>query len=173
MPEASVACRHLEAGCRVFMVEWPTRTENHGHPGLDEYVDTMLRACIERVRELTGEARVHLCGHSVGGIFAALAAALYPDSVARLALLGTPLNFGPEIGTLGRLATQWPDTRSLIGSAEFLLGSALNMISLLASPRAFVFDRAGDWLACLADAGAMRRHLLAERWFLTHDRPPA
>lgn len=51
---------------------------------------TNLMATIERAYEETGQ-RVHLVGHSLGGIFARSAAVRIPDRIASVTTLGSPL----------------------------------------------------------------------------------
>lgn len=41
-PSVSVVRRHLEAGCRVYLVIWPRFANDHGELGLSDYVETML-----------------------------------------------------------------------------------------------------------------------------------
>lgn len=171
-PSVSVVRRHLEVGCRVYLIVWPRLTDDHGCLGLSDYADRMLLACVDTVCSQTGADRVHLTGHSIGGLFAALFAALHPQRVCSLTLLGVPLHFGPQIGALGRLVSLLPDTRVLIDDAQTVPGTLLNIVSAVASPQTFIVSRGMDYLASLADPERLRMHLLVERWTLDESAMP-
>src|SRR5215203_297881 len=76
--------------------------------GLDDYTDRLLVKCLDVIQAETGEQSIFLTGHSLGGIFAAICAALHRQRVAGLILLGTPLHFGPHVGPLDRLVAASP-----------------------------------------------------------------
>ena len=62
--------------------------------GFDDYIDQDLPAAIARVRRETGAAKVHLVGHSLGGL--AIAAYLMRrgcEEAASASLIATPLTF--------------------------------------------------------------------------------
>ncbi|MCO6440715.1 MAG: alpha/beta hydrolase [Nitrococcus mobilis] len=171
-PSVSVVRRYLEAGCRVYLVIWPRFANDHGELGLSDYVDSMLLRGIDAVCAQTGADRIHLAGHSIGGLLAGLFAARYPERIRGLTVLSTPLHFGPDIGALGRLVSLIPDTRALINAAEAVPGSLLNILSAAASPQTFIFSRGMDFLSSFADPARMRMHLLVERWTLDETAMP-
>ncbi len=170
-PAISVVQRHLEQGVRVYLVAWPRTFPDAESFGLGDYVARMLHACIDTACRDTGDERVFLGAHSIGGTLAALFAARYPERVRGVVALGAPLHFGPDVGALGRFVTRFPDTESLV-SGRIVPGALLGLLSAAASPRAFVVERVNDWLASLADAGRLRRHLLVERWALDETPMP-
>lgn len=171
-PSVSVVRRYLEAGLRTYLILWPRLTDDGGCLGLSDYAERMLLGCVDTVRSQTGVERVHLTGHSIGGLFAALFAARHPQRVGSLTLLGTPLHFGPQIGALGRLVSLLPDTRALIDDAQTVPGTLLNIVSAVASPQTFIVSRGMDYLASLADPERLRMHLLVERWTLDESAIP-
>jgi polyhydroxyalkanoate synthase len=154
-PEVSVVRRCLAIGARVFLAEWQPAPPEFG---LADYAGRLLLECLDAAG---GEPAV-LLGHSLGGLFAAIFSALHPQRVRGLALLVSPLNFGPEAPVFSRMAAAL-DAEQLPDSMP---GSYLGIASFNAAPGTFGWERWADGALSLADAGALRRHIQIERWSL-------
>jgi polyhydroxyalkanoate synthase len=165
-PWASVVRRCIDGGLRVYLIQWEIPGEEERDLGLADYADRLLLDCLEAIRTETAQSAVFLAGHSLGGTLAALFSALHPERVKGLILLGAPLHFGPSVGLFGLLVAAVPRNQSLTTQFGNLPGSALNEISLLASPATFAWSRWLDWLGSLADPRDLWTHLLVERWTL-------
>lgn len=164
-PGSSVVQSCLAAGWRPFLVNW---REPVPGAGLTAFAGHMLSACLRKVMALCGERPVVLAGHSLGGVFAAIHAALHPEAVAALVLLATPLRLSPsgEAGALGPMMSAI-DRRGLARTLpERVPGSLLSQSGFFASPAAFGIERWRDWIDCLSDPEAMRTHMRVERWSL-------
>jgi polyhydroxyalkanoate synthase len=133
---------------------------------LDEYAERFIHNCLTAIEGETGQSRVVLAGHSLGGTFAAFFAALHPRRVRGLALFGAPLHFGPSIGALDRLAALAPGSDLLTVGFDEVPGSVLGMASTLASPTTFQVERWADWLRSLPDPRTVELHLRVARWTL-------
>src|SRR5207302_7544478 len=114
----------------------------------------------------TGQSGAFVAGHSLGGTLAAIFAALYPDRVQGLALLETPLHFAAAGGALERLVAVSPPAAFLGSLLANVPGAFLDLVSVAASPQAFVWSRWLDWFASLPDPEARRTHLRVMRWTL-------
>lgn len=165
-PDVSVVQRCLAAGLQVYMLEWMEPDARMQAFGLAEYADRLIRDCLQVVQAETGRQRVFLAGHSLGGIFAAIFAALYPEQVQGLVLLGTPLHFGDNTGVLSALAALAPRAELLTAQMGNVPGTFLNGASFIASPVTFVGLRRLDWLRSLPDDQARQTMLRVERWSL-------
>lgn len=154
-PEVSAVRRCLQTGMQVFLVEWQSTGEDFG---LAEYAERLILDCVEAV----GRRQVVLAAHSLGGLFAAVFAALHPERVQGLILLAAPLHFGAGAGILASMAGGLA-AGDLPGSVP---GSFLSTASLQASPQVFGWDRWLDLWRSLPVAGALRNHLRVERWTL-------
>jgi polyhydroxyalkanoate synthase len=161
-PGVSVVRRLLGHGLRVYLVEWTSPVD----AGLDAYADRLLLDCLDAIRAATGQRRVVLAGHSLGGTFAAIAAARHPDRVHALVLVESPLRFGARAGALAPLVALTPHGRGLRAAFGDIPGAVLDLASVTAAPEAFVWERWADLAASLGDSEAVRTHLRVVRWTL-------
>jgi pimeloyl-ACP methyl ester carboxylesterase len=97
-----VAERLVAAGHRVV------RPQTRGHAPSDApptgYRLADLSADVDTVLGALGTTRVHLVGHSLGGMVAVQVALAHPDRVASLALLGAPIAGQPPAPAFGAWA---------------------------------------------------------------------
>jgi polyhydroxyalkanoate synthase subunit PhaC len=161
-PSASAVRYCLEHGLRVFLLEWTRDSYCVGDGGLNEYADRAIAACVAAVARESGSP--FLMGHSLGGTFAAIYAALQPQSVRGLALLGAPLcfaegssRFRDAVARLGPL---------LLAHQSAVPGSTLSQFCALASPETFVWSRMVDAALTFGDPRAAEIHARIERWAL-------
>lgn len=154
-PEVSAVRRCLDAGLRVFMADWQSAPPRFG---LAEFAERLVL----RSLEATGSGPAFLLGHSLGGLFAAIFAALHPQRVRGLVLLAAPLNFGAAAPAFLRMA----DALDADELPDSLPGSALAMASFNAAPGAFGWERWADGALSFADPQKLRAHLQVERWAL-------
>jgi polyhydroxyalkanoate synthase len=90
-PSVSVVRHCLQAGLRVYLIEWEQPGESQRDFGLSEYADRLILDCLEQISLETGQSQAFLAGHSLGGTLAAIFGALHPERVKGLILLGSPL----------------------------------------------------------------------------------
>lgn len=114
----------------------------------------------------TGQQRLFVAGHSLGGTFAAIFAALHPERVQGLILLEAPVHFAQHAGAFAPLVALAPRAQFLTNALGNVSGSFLNQMSYLAAPMAFGAARWADWFLSLPDAKAAQTHLRVERWTL-------
>src|SRR5262245_25496388 len=152
-PGASAARCLLDAGS-VFLLDWEPTAEPFG---LAEYAGLIREAL-----DAAAIDRAVLLAHSLGGLFAAVFAALHPRRVRGLGLLATPLHFAPGVGIFSAMADAFA-ARAIPSSVP---GSFLGAASFRAAPVTFGWDRFLDLAASLPAPGAMATHLRVERWAL-------
>lgn len=164
-PAASVVRACVEAGLRPYLVQWEAPPQE---AGLAEYGDTFLAECVDAIRTECRVEGVIVAGHSLGGVLAAVFAALNPARVEGLVLLGTPLHFSKsrEEGALGPVAGKAGAKGWLEAMPAQVPGSVLSLAGFLASPAAFGKERWTDWWRSLPDREALRTHMRVERWSL-------
>ena len=170
LPGASAVQALVSSGARVYLIQWEEPRAREQEFGLAEYADRLIMTSIQGIKNEVGSCRVILAGHSLGGTLAAIFAALHPEPIAGLILLGAPLHFGPAVDAFGLLVAGSPRGRVLTAWLGKVSGSFLGAVSLVASPVTFAYSRCHDWLASLPHAQALETSLRAERW--TYDEMP-
>jgi polyhydroxyalkanoate synthase len=134
--------------------------------GLLQYTDRFIDECVNAIALQTGEHRVLLAGHSLGGTLAAIYAALHSHRIAGLLLLAAPLHFGPTIGSIAAASSIASGFMALTIDGGNVPGSLLSACSFVADPVTFGWSRWLDWLCCPHEARAIQTNLLVERWAL-------
>ncbi len=102
-PERSVVRRLLNAGFDVYLIKWGDATIADQF-GLDEYIDIFLHDFVEEVKDYANVDSVSLLGYCMGGGFAAIYSALYPENVKNLLLMAATLYFGKDVGGFVKLS---------------------------------------------------------------------
>jgi polyhydroxyalkanoate synthase subunit PhaC len=152
-----------------YLVEWRDPAQGWS---LADYADASLLACVQKIIVRSQQKPV-LVGHSLGGTFAALFAALHPDCVAGLVLIEAPLRFGDQAGAFASLVASAPHAALIAGPLGAAPGTLLDLVSVTAAPEEFVWGRSVDAWAVLSSAEAMRLHAAVLRWTLDELALPA
>jgi polyhydroxyalkanoate synthase len=95
----------LRRGYDVFVIDWdPPRPDEKGLQ-FEDYVLDFIPNCIRRVQERSDTEDVTLIGYCMGGVLAAMYAALHPDGpVKNLGFFTTPVNWSHM-----KLMRNWTD----------------------------------------------------------------
>lgn len=162
-PGASVVQACLDQGLRPYLVQWEAPEAG---AGLAEFGEGYLAECVRAIRAECGSDGVMLAGHSLGGVLAAVFAAVRPERVKGLVLLGTPLHYtqSRDQGALGVVAEAGGGWLESLPAR--VPGSFMSMAGFMASPAAFGKERLADWWRSLPDREALRTHMQVERWSL-------
>ena len=168
LPEISVVRQCRRRGFSVYLLEWQDPDAMEDRLGLADDAVHLPLAALDAVSAETGAAGVVLMGHSLGGTFAAILAAMHPRRVQSLVLVDAPLGFGPDRGgPLARAVTQVPHARVLRGVAGSPVpGCFITWLSMAAAPDVFVLQPWGDAVAGFGDARAAAIHTRVRRWAL-------
>jgi polyhydroxyalkanoate synthase subunit PhaC len=168
LPEVSVVRQCLSRGLRVYLVEWLDPGPTEDGLGLADYAERLPLTALDAIAEETGEAAAALAGHSLGGTFAAILAALHPERVRGLVLVDARLAFGSGCGgPLARAVAAMPYARVLRALAGSPVpGSFTALLSTAAVPEAFLLQRWVDLGGSLGDRLASAIHARVERWVL-------
>ena len=169
-PEISVVQRWRERGYRVYLAEWLPMPDGDPDVGLDDYGDRLLSACQRAIAQDSGQDQLTIVGHSLGGILAAIYSCMHPDRVAATILLESPLRFEQSTCCFAPLVKATPDARGIADAFRHVPGVYLNMMSAMAEPQAFQWERIADRWLSLLDPKALATHMRVERW--THDEFP-
>jgi len=166
LPQASVVRLLLARGFHVYLADWLRPGAAERELGLADYADRLLGGCLDEIAARAGGPRVLLAAHSLGGTLAAIFAALHPERLRGLALLGAPLNFGDDFGCFAPIVALSPPAGRVTALQGNVPGTFLNSVSLIASPETFAWSRLRDFARSLPDGEALATHLAVERWSL-------
>ncbi|WP_156885771.1 alpha/beta fold hydrolase [Massilia niastensis] len=169
-PEVSVVRRWLERGYRVYQAEWVPLSGDEQDFGLDDYGDRLLAVCQRVIEEDGAQGKLVVAGHSLGGLLAAIYSCLHPERLRATVLLEAPLHFEPASCCFTPLVRATSDARQLAASFQQVPGVFLSLMSVLAEPHAFQWERIMDRYLSLGDPQALATHMRVERW--THDEFP-
>jgi polyhydroxyalkanoate synthase subunit PhaC len=162
-PAVSAVRFCLNQGLRLYLLEWTPPSPGNSNAGLAEYTEEAIGEAVARLAGETG-TRPFLMGHSLGGTFAAIFAALAPEAARGLALLGAPLCFRPGISRFRDAIVAIAPSN--LAKMEVVPGSLLSQLSAWASPETFVWSRLLDATLSSADPVARAVHARVERWAL-------
>jgi polyhydroxyalkanoate synthase len=96
-----------DAGFDVFTIDWGNPGAAERAAGLDHFADAVIAEAVRKI----GRPRVNLLGYSMGGVLATTFAAVHPEAVAALVLLGTPADFSKDEPLRSWLADETFDPR--------------------------------------------------------------
>jgi polyhydroxyalkanoate synthase len=168
-PERSVVRHALNSGLQVYLIEWTEPGKAETGFGLEHYGYRLLDACIDTIERENSAHKgicISLLSHSLGGILAAIFAAMRPERIAGLVLVEAPLKFAGGTGAFGPLLAAGPRAHTITAEFDRIPGTVLNLASVLAAPSTFGAERYADLLACMGSAEDLRTHFLVERWTL-------
>jgi polyhydroxyalkanoate synthase subunit PhaC len=83
----------VNSGIDTYLLDWGTPGDEYGKLTLDYYIDTFIRRAVRKVRKLTGCEKINILGQCLGGTFASIYAALYPETVNKFVALTAPFDF--------------------------------------------------------------------------------
>jgi polyhydroxyalkanoate synthase len=120
LPEISVFSMLQEKGFDIYVLDWKAVGDLGPTLRFADYVDGAIAAAVGDASRLHGQERAHVMGYCMGGTMAAMYAALKPETVKSLILLGTPIDFHSS----GQLAS-W--TKRELFDADLLIDCVGNM----------------------------------------------
>ncbi len=83
----------LHEGYDVYMLDWGVAGPEDHKNGFAEYVFDYLHKAVERVCTHSAKKELNLFAYCMGGTFATIYAALYPEQIKNLILLASPIDF--------------------------------------------------------------------------------
>jgi polyhydroxyalkanoate synthase subunit PhaC len=84
----------LKRGYDVFMVDWDAPRPDERDLAMEDYILDFLPACVEKVKENSGEPDLTVIGYCFGGVLSLLWAALHREAgLKNLITFTTPINF--------------------------------------------------------------------------------
>ena len=167
-PDRSLVRRLLEAGRRVFLIDWGDPEDADRHTDLADYIEVHLGGCVAAVLARSAQGSLDLLGVCQGGVLSLCYAALHPQQIARLVTLTTPVDFH----TPDNLLSRWVrgiDTE-LLAACGNVPGEVLNALFLALMPLRLTQAKYVKLLTGRPDQRAVEDFVRMERWIF--DSPP-
>jgi polyhydroxyalkanoate synthase len=92
-PDRSVVRQFLARGFDVYLIDWGTPSAADRSLRLRDYIDGLLKNCVEFVVRNAATPQLHLVGYCMGGTMSAIFGARYPALTRTLTLMTAPIDF--------------------------------------------------------------------------------
>jgi polyhydroxyalkanoate synthase len=97
LPDRSIVQSFMRQGFSVYLTDWLPPLPEDADCGLQAYVNRDLARAVERIRRRERVDRISLVGCCLGGLLAAIYAALYPRHVQSLVPFALPFESQPTL----------------------------------------------------------------------------
>jgi polyhydroxyalkanoate synthase len=162
-PDRSLIRGLLARGLDVWLVDWGYPDAGDSGLTLDDYVNRLLGACIDRVREARGVPAVNLLGVCQGGTLSICHAALHPERVRNLVAMVTPVDFATPDNLLAKWARRL-DVDALLEARGNVPGELLNAAFIALMPLRLTAQKYAGLADIAEDRAALENFLRMERW---------
>lgn len=173
-PDKSIVRKLLDEGFDVYIIDWGYPTGVDRYLTIDDYVNSYMDACVDKVREISGSDSITLFGVCQGGTFSVMYASLHPEKVKNLVTLVTPVDFETDKGLLHVWAKNL-DVDKIVDYYGIVPGDFLNSGFLLTDPFRLMIDKyvglferiecePGDEECKLRNEETVRNFLRMEKW---------
>lgn len=167
-PDRSLVRRLLEAGLPVYLIDWGDADDSDRRLDLEQYIKVHLGGSVQAVLREQGATALDLLGVCQGGVLSLCYTALFPQTVANLVTLTTPVDFH----TPDNLLSKWVrgiDTQ-LIEASGNVPGELLNSLFLALMPFRLTQEKYVRLLTGNPDQRAVEDFVRMEKWIF--DSPP-
>lgn len=167
-PGRSLLERLLDLGYRVYLIDWgyPDSTDRTHH--FNDYVSGYLDRCVMQACLHAEIDRIHLLGICQGGTMSLCHSALYPEHVASLVTLVTPVDFHAGNNQL----TEWIEETDLQAFADAFGNVSGDMVTrMFKNMKPFLLNREKyrQLSRNLSNLEQLTTFLKMEHWI--HDSP--
>jgi poly[(R)-3-hydroxyalkanoate] polymerase subunit PhaC len=103
--DRSVVKQLLARGHEVYLIDWGVPSAADRSMRLKDYIDGLMKNCVNVVLQRHKTPKLHLVGYCMGGTMSTIFTALNPDLVKTLTIMAAPIDFG--VGADQSLVTYW------------------------------------------------------------------
>jgi polyhydroxyalkanoate synthase len=93
LPNKSYVEFLVNQGFSVYLIDWGVVDDADKFWTLERYIQTFLRKAVKKIRKAEYAEKVSMIGYCMGGTMALIYTVLFPQTVANLILLATPVDF--------------------------------------------------------------------------------
>jgi polyhydroxyalkanoate synthase subunit PhaC len=103
--DRSVVKQFLAKGYEVYLIDWGTPSAADRSMTLKDYIDGLMKNCVNVILQRHKTPSLHLVGYCMGGTMSTIFTARNPDLVKTLTTMAAPIDFG--VGKDESLVTFW------------------------------------------------------------------
>lgn len=162
-PERSLLRKLLKKGIPVYLIDWGYPDASDRYLDLDDYINYYLDQCVTQACEHAAVEHINLMGVCQGGTFSLCYSALYPEKIARLITLVTPVDFHVDDFLLSQLVRHI-DVDLAVATYGNIPGRLLNEAYLSLKPMRLGLQKNLELPFVLADKAKALTFLSMEKW---------
>jgi polyhydroxyalkanoate synthase len=171
--DRSVIRQFLARGFDVYLIDWGVPSAADRSLLLRDYIDGLMKNCVDFILRKGTASRVHLVGYCMGGTMSAIFAARYPERIKTLTLMTAPIDFSK--GGEQSLVQFWSnpdyfDVDSLIDAYGNVPAEFLQVSFQMMKPVQNYFLKYVNFFEKMDDDQFVENYFAMEKW--TNDNIP-
>jgi polyhydroxyalkanoate synthase subunit PhaC len=162
-PDRSIVQSLLKAGHDVYLIDWGYPDGSDRFNTLDDYINGIIRGCVDHLRDASGQLSINLLGVCQGGAFSLCFASIYPDKVRNLVTMVTPVDFHTPDNMLSHW-TREIDIDLMVDTLGNVPGDLMNWCYLTLKPWRLNAQKYIGMIDILDNPEEVRNFLRMEKW---------
>ncbi len=162
-PDRSIVRSLLAAGHDVYLIDWGYPDGSDRFNTLDDYINGIIRGCVDHLRAASGEDAINLLGVCQGGAFSLCFASIYPEKVRNLITMVTPVDFKTDDNMLSHW-TQDIDVDLMVDTLGNVPGDLMNWCYLTLKPWRLNAQKYVGLIDMLDNPKEVENFLRMEKW---------
>jgi polyhydroxyalkanoate synthase len=162
-PDRSIVRSLLAAGHDVYLIDWGYPDPSDRMTTLDDYINGVIRGCVQHICSAHGLSSINLLGVCQGGAFSLCYASIYPESVRNLITMVTPVDFHTPDNMLSHW-TQGLDIDLFVDTLGNVPGDLMNYCYLTLKPWRLNAQKYVGLIDILDSPDELRNFLRMEKW---------
>lgn len=161
--DRSIVRSLLAAGHDVYLIDWGYPDGSDRYMTLDDYINGVIRRCVEHVADAHGLEAINLLGVCQGGAFSLCFAAMHPHRVRNLVTMVTPVDFHTPDNMLSHW-TREIDIDLFVDTLGNVPGDLMNWCYLTLKPYRLNAQKYVGLVDILDKPADVQNFLRMERW---------
>ncbi|MGQ0798504.1 MAG: class III poly(R)-hydroxyalkanoic acid synthase subunit PhaC [Pseudomarimonas sp.] len=162
-PDRSIVRNLLAAGHDVYLIDWGYPDPSDRMTTLDDYINGIIRGCVDHIRNAHKLPAINLLGVCQGGAFSLCYSSIYPDTVRNLITMVTPVDFHTPDNMLSHW-TRGLDIDLFVDTLGNVPGDLMNYCYLTLKPWRLNAQKYVGLIDILDNPDELRNFLRMEKW---------
>ena len=164
-PDRSIVRTLLNNGLDVFLIDWDYPSACDKYLEIKDYIHRFIDEFVDKVCEVTNRKKISMLGYCMGGTFATIYTALYPEKINSLIVEASLIDFRSERGLLNLWADdKYFNTDKIVDTMGLIPGDFLNTAFLLLNPVGNLLGKYISIVDDIDDEEKVKNFLRMEKW---------